>query len=149
MKLDDGLLFLQAELAPLDVRPQVVCPPQSAALPAPLQAWRMLVEFSLPLFIWKMVGFRFIHTHLPSQVVIASSHGRAPQCRQVASDPPLASMDLSSGQSSHSMVIAPLKQCGVLSFWIQADSWAECRGAGGYIEQDEKKARCTATTINH
>ena len=116
MKLDDGLLFLQAELAPLDVRPQVVCPPQSAALPAPLQAWRMLVEFSLTLFIWKMVEFRFIHTHLPSQVVIASSHGRAPQCRQVASDPPLASMDLSSGQSSHSMVIAPLKQCGVLSF---------------------------------
>jgi len=71
MKLDDGLLFLQAELAPLDVRPQAV---------------------------------------------IASSHARAPQCRQAASDPPLASMDLSSGQSSHSMVIAPLKQCGVLSF---------------------------------
>jgi len=85
MKLDDGLLFLQAELAPLDVRPQ-------------------------------MVEFRFIHTHLPSQAVIASSHARAPQCRQAASDPPLASMDLSSGQSSHSMVIAPLKQCGVLSF---------------------------------
>lgn len=46
MKLDDGLFFLQAELAPLDVRPQVVGPSQSAALAAPLQTCKMLVEFS-------------------------------------------------------------------------------------------------------
>lgn len=116
MKLDDGLLFLQAELAPLDVRPQVVCPPQSTALPAPLQACMMLVEFSLPSFICKMVEFRFVHTHLPLQAMLASSHAHSPQCRQAASDPPLVSMDLSSDQSSHSMVIGPLKQCGVLSF---------------------------------
>ena len=79
MKLDDGLLFLQAEHAPLDVRPQVVCPPQSAALPTPLQACRMLVEISETLFIWKMVEFRFVHTHLPSQAMLANSHVRAPQ----------------------------------------------------------------------
>ena len=116
MKLNDGLLFLQAELAPLDVRPQVVCPSQSAALPAPLQACRILVVFLLTLYICKMVEFSLVYTHLPSQATLASSHGHALQCRQVASDPPPASMDLSSGQSSHSMVIAPLKQCGVLSF---------------------------------
>ncbi|WVZ92802.1 hypothetical protein U9M48_038840 [Paspalum notatum var. saurae] len=71
MKLDDGLLFLQAELAPLYVRPQAT---------------------------------------------LSNSHVHAPQCRQAASDPPPASTDLSSGQSSRSMVIAPLKQYGVLSF---------------------------------
>ncbi|TVU05758.1 hypothetical protein EJB05_48940, partial [Eragrostis curvula] len=63
MKLDDGLFFLQTELAPLDVWPQA--------------------------------------TH-------ASSHGHAPQCRQAASDPPLASMDLSSGRSSHSTSAASI-----------------------------------------
>jgi hypothetical protein len=37
VELDDGLLLLQAELAPLDVRPEVVRPPEAAALAAPLQ----------------------------------------------------------------------------------------------------------------
>ena len=37
VELDDGLLLLQAELAPLDVRPEVVRPPEPAALAAPLQ----------------------------------------------------------------------------------------------------------------
>ena len=35
MELDDGLLLLEGEAAALDVRPQVVGPPQPAALPAP------------------------------------------------------------------------------------------------------------------
>nr|GLL28306.1 hypothetical protein C4D60_Mb02t06470 [Ipomoea trifida]GMC93107.1 hypothetical protein C4D60_Mb02t06470 [Ipomoea batatas]GMD02407.1 hypothetical protein C4D60_Mb02t06470 [Ipomoea batatas] len=33
MKLDDELFFLLLELAPLDVRPEIVCPPEAAALP--------------------------------------------------------------------------------------------------------------------
>ena len=37
VELDDGLLLLERELAPLDVRPQVVGPPEPAALAAPLQ----------------------------------------------------------------------------------------------------------------
>jgi hypothetical protein len=40
VELDDGLLLLQAELAPLDVRPEVVGPPEPAALAAPLQPCR-------------------------------------------------------------------------------------------------------------
>jgi hypothetical protein len=47
MQLDDGLFFLQAELAPLDVWPKVVGPSQSATLAAPLQTCKMLVEFPL------------------------------------------------------------------------------------------------------
>jgi hypothetical protein len=35
VELDDGLLLLERELAPLDVRPQVVGPPEPAALAAP------------------------------------------------------------------------------------------------------------------
>jgi hypothetical protein len=42
VELDDGLLLLQAELAPLDVWPEVVGPPEPAALAAPLQAWSMV-----------------------------------------------------------------------------------------------------------
>jgi hypothetical protein len=40
VELDDGLLLLQRELAPLDVRPQVVGPPEPAALAALPQTWR-------------------------------------------------------------------------------------------------------------
>jgi hypothetical protein len=61
------------------------------------------------LFPSKGVEFWFAHAHLPSQATHASSHGHAPQCRQAASDPPLASMDPSLGRSSHSMVTAPFK----------------------------------------
>ena len=39
VELDDGLLLLQRELAPLDVRPQVVGPPEPAALAAAHQPW--------------------------------------------------------------------------------------------------------------
>jgi hypothetical protein len=38
MEMDDEVLFLLRERAPLEVRPQVVDPPQPAALPAPLKA---------------------------------------------------------------------------------------------------------------
>jgi hypothetical protein len=114
VKLDDGLLFLQVELAPLDVRPEVVCPSQSATLAAPLQSCMMLAGLSpssiaFDLFPLKGVKFWFAHTHLPSQAMHASSHGHAPQCRQAASDPPPVSMDLFLGRSSHSMVTAPFK----------------------------------------
>jgi hypothetical protein len=37
VELDDGLLLLERELAPLDVRPEVVGPPEPAALAAPPQ----------------------------------------------------------------------------------------------------------------
>ena len=46
VELDDGLLLLQAELAPLDVRPEVVRPPESAALAAPLQPCTRLSRFA-------------------------------------------------------------------------------------------------------
>ena len=39
MELDDGLLLLDGEVAALQVRPQVVDPPQPAALPAPQQTY--------------------------------------------------------------------------------------------------------------
>lgn len=39
MELNYGLFFLQAELASLDVGPQVVSPPQPATLPASLQTY--------------------------------------------------------------------------------------------------------------
>jgi hypothetical protein len=35
VELDDELVLFLGEVAPLQVRPQVVDPPQSAALPAP------------------------------------------------------------------------------------------------------------------
>lgn len=37
VEVEDGLLLLLGELAPLDVRPQVVRPPQPAALATPVQ----------------------------------------------------------------------------------------------------------------
>jgi hypothetical protein len=40
VQLDDGLLLLERELAPLDVRAQVVGPPEPAALAAPPQPWK-------------------------------------------------------------------------------------------------------------
>jgi hypothetical protein len=39
---NDKVLFLLGEAAPLEVRPQVVHPPQPAALAAPLQACKQL-----------------------------------------------------------------------------------------------------------
>jgi hypothetical protein len=41
VEVEDGLLLLLRELAPLDVRPQVVGPSQPAALAAPVQPWRV------------------------------------------------------------------------------------------------------------
>jgi hypothetical protein len=40
VQLDDGLLLLERELAPLDVRAQVVGPAEPAALAAPPQPWK-------------------------------------------------------------------------------------------------------------
>jgi len=37
VELDDDVLFLLGDVAPLDVRPKVVDPPQPAALAAPEQ----------------------------------------------------------------------------------------------------------------
>ena len=39
VELDDGLLLLRREGPALDVRPEVVGPPQPAALAAPVQPW--------------------------------------------------------------------------------------------------------------
>jgi hypothetical protein len=44
VQLDDGLLLLCGEVAALQVRPQVVDPPQPAALPAPQQSYRQNKE---------------------------------------------------------------------------------------------------------
>lgn len=38
MELNDGLLLLHAELAPLDIRSEIISPSEPAALPAPLQS---------------------------------------------------------------------------------------------------------------
>ena len=38
VEVEDGLLLVLGELAPLDVRPQVVGPPQPAALATPLKS---------------------------------------------------------------------------------------------------------------
>ena len=40
VEADDTVLLVGGEVAPLDVRPQVVDPPQPAALPAPQQPCR-------------------------------------------------------------------------------------------------------------
>jgi hypothetical protein len=40
VKTDDAVFLVGGEVAPLDVRPEVVDPPQPAALPAPPQPWR-------------------------------------------------------------------------------------------------------------
>jgi hypothetical protein len=42
VELDDGLLLLEGEAAALDVRAEVVGPPQPAALPAPRQPCRKI-----------------------------------------------------------------------------------------------------------
>lgn len=63
----------------------------------------------LPTFLCKRVKFRSVQTHRLLKAMLASCHVHAPQCMQAASGLPLVSMDLSSGQSSHSMVNAPLE----------------------------------------
>lgn len=37
MEVDDEFIFMRGEIAPLEVRPQVVYPPQPATLPTSLQ----------------------------------------------------------------------------------------------------------------
>jgi len=129
VELDDGLLLLQAELAPLDVRPEVVRPPEAAALAAPLQPCatghhsHTHVSFSYegarPGSVaeqrWTAQGLRLRTStrlaielaHRLWRAASASSHGRAAQCRRAASGPPPASTAPSSTRPSRSTAIAP------------------------------------------
>jgi hypothetical protein len=55
VELDDSLLLLEGEAAALDVRPQVVSPPQPAALPAPCEPchdMRRTIEVSMDMCIY-------------------------------------------------------------------------------------------------
>ena len=47
MELNDGLLFLQTELSPLNVRPKVISPSQSAALATPLKSYTIKEELQI------------------------------------------------------------------------------------------------------
>jgi hypothetical protein len=49
VELDDGLLLLGGEVAALEVRAQVVDPPQPAALPAPQQTYGWMESKNQPL----------------------------------------------------------------------------------------------------
>jgi hypothetical protein len=106
VELDDGLLLLQAELAPLDVRPEVVGPPEPAALTASLQAWNMVtaeqkqslcsMPHACPGLLIKTFSSQeeeeeWNVTYRPWRAASASIRGRAAQCRRAASGPPPAS----------------------------------------------------------
>lgn len=40
MQIDDGLLFLPAKIPSLDIRPQIIRPPEPATLPTPQQPYK-------------------------------------------------------------------------------------------------------------
>jgi len=41
MQFDDGILFFSAEISSFNVRPQVIYPPEPAALSTPQQTWKV------------------------------------------------------------------------------------------------------------
>ena len=53
MEVDDGLNFLGREVSTLDVGPEIVAPPESATLPAPIKPGspRERLPTAMPMFI--------------------------------------------------------------------------------------------------
>lgn len=117
VKLDDGLLLLGGEVAALEVRPEVVDPPESAALPAPEQTCTRQKKtptihqnllFLPPLQRQQQAALSAAAMrYLLAWAGRASWRGRTSECRRRASCPPPASTTPCSAPPWRSTVPGP------------------------------------------